>query len=75
MTPTTQASLSFKALQVFENVVPYLSNRPMIPEQKAENFSPEEGPNVQITCALSAIAFELLPNFRAILQAGPISGQ
>jgi len=42
----------------------------MVAEQKAETFSPEEAPNVMITCALSATAFDLLPNFKAILTGG-----
>ena len=47
----------------------------MIPEQQAATFSPEEGANVVIPCALSAIAYELLPNFRAILQSGAHGGK
>ena len=70
MTPATAPILSFKALQIFENLVPYLARREMIPEQNAETFSPEEGPNVAIPCALSAIAYELLPNFKSILSSG-----
>jgi hypothetical protein len=42
----------------------------MIPEQNAETFSPEEGANVAIPCALSAISYELLPNFKSILSSG-----
>jgi hypothetical protein len=75
MTATTAPSLSFKALQIFENLVPFLANREMVPEQAAETFSPEEGANVAIPCALSAIAFELLPNFKAILQSGSATGK
>jgi hypothetical protein len=32
-------------------------------------FSPEEPANVMISCAFSATAFDLLPNFKAILQS------
>lgn len=39
----------------------------MASEHKAETFSPEEGANVKIVCALSATAYELLPNFKALL--------
>ena len=39
----------------------------MVAEHKAETFSPEEGNNVKIVCALSATAFELMPNFKALL--------
>jgi hypothetical protein len=44
-----------------------MSGREMVPEQKPETFSPEEGQNVKIVCALSSTAYELLPNFKAIL--------
>ena len=40
----------------------------MIPEQESGNFSPEEQPNVSIPCAISATAYELIPNFEAILK-------
>ena len=75
MTPTTQPSLSYKSLQIFENLVPYLARREMIPEQGAQTFSPEEGANVAIPCALSAIAYELMPNFKSILQSGAQTGK
>ena len=35
----------------------------MVTELEAESFSSEDGSNVMISCALSAIAYELLPNF------------
>jgi hypothetical protein len=47
----------------------------MIPEQGSATFSPEEGANVAIPCALSAIAFELMPNFKSILQSGDQMGK
>jgi hypothetical protein len=42
----------------------------MITEQKAETFSAEDGPNVLIPCALSAIAYELWSNIHQILKFG-----
>jgi hypothetical protein len=75
MTSTTSPQLSYKSLQIFENLVPYLARRSMIPEQSASTFSPEEGTNVAIPCALSAIAFELMPNFKSILQSGDQTGK
>ena len=67
MAPSSSPSIGFKALQILENTVSYMSGRPMVAEHKAETFSPEEGNNVKIVCALSATAFELMPNFKALL--------
>jgi hypothetical protein len=39
-----------------------MSGREMVPEQKPETFSPEEGQNVKIVCALSSTAYELKAN-------------
>ena len=41
----------------------------MVTEIEAETFSSEDGSNVLISCALSSIAYELLPNFEAILKS------
>ena len=40
----------------------------MITEQDATTFSPEEAANVSISCAFSATAYDLMPNFEAILK-------
>ena len=39
----------------------------MVTEQEAATFSSEDSANALIPCALSAVAYELLPNFKAIL--------
>ena len=39
----------------------------MAPEKDAQTFSPEEQANVSISCALSATAFEFMPNITSIL--------
>ena len=41
----------------------------MFTELEAENFSAEDASNVVISCSLSATAYELLPNFTAILKS------
>ena len=41
----------------------------MVTELEAGSFSAEDSSNVLISCALSAIAYELLPNFSAILKS------
>jgi len=41
----------------------------MITEQEAETFSAEDAPNVVIPCALSAITYDLMTNFKAILDS------
>lgn len=41
----------------------------MLTELEAENFSAEDASNVVISCSLSATAYELLPNFTAILKS------
>ena len=67
MTPQTQPIINYKALQILENSVSYMAGKPMAVEQNAETFSAEDGANVIINCALSATAYELMPNFTAIL--------
>ena len=68
MSPTNSSpALAYKALQIFQNCVIYLSGRAMVTEQDAASFSAEDSANALIPCALSAIAYELLPNFKAIL--------
>jgi len=70
MSPTNSSpSIAYKTLQTFQNCVVYLAQRPMITELEADTFSTEDAANVQISCALSAIAYELLPNFKAILKS------
>lgn len=70
MSPTnSSASLAYKSLQTFQNCVPYLAGREMITELEADTFSTEDSSNVLISCALSAISYELLPNFAAILKS------
>ena len=39
----------------------------MVTELEAETFSAEDSANTLISCSLSAIGYELLPNFKAIL--------
>jgi len=39
MTPSTLPALSIKSMTIFENVVPYLAKREMVPEQSALTFS------------------------------------
>ena len=67
MTAQTAPQLSFKALQVFQNCVPYLSNRPMVSERNPENFSAEDRPNAVIPCTLSALGYELWTNIASML--------
>jgi len=67
LAPSSSPGVGFKALQILENTVSFMSGRPLVPEHKPETFSPEEGNNVKIVCALSATAYELMPNFKALL--------
>ena len=39
-----------------------MSNRPMITEREAENFSSEDSANAVIPCSISALTYELWGN-------------
>ena len=70
ISPTNSSpTLAYKALQIFQNCVVYLAGRPMVTEQEAATFSSEDSANALIPCTLSAVAYELLPNFKAILSS------
>ena len=68
MSPTNSSpTIAFKSLQIFQNCVAYLAGRSMITEIEADTFSSEDASNALIPCALSAVSYELLPNFNSIL--------
>jgi hypothetical protein len=51
-----------------------LKEKPMSIERDAQGrFSPEEGPNVLVPCALGAVTYEIYESFKSIVFAKQIS--